>query len=150
MTFRARHALPILGCLTPLFACSRDLTLHVNSQRCYHLHYSKATKDDPGALFAEFVLIEPGVDSGDVRSGASVRDTSGFWKMFLVGGRWQHDSANLVLRFSNGFSGVVYRFEAAAGDTLKGQMRFLYDVVNQRPPQRRWSPPISGARMRIS
>ena len=127
-------ALALFACLAFISSCRRDLTLRISAERCFLLTYSQIGTEDPHSLFAEDVALEPGTDSGEVRSGASARDTSGFWRMFLLGAHWQRDSADLVLHFSNGFSAVVYRFRPTDGDTLKGQLQFLYDVVDQQPP----------------
>ena len=120
--------------LASLSGCGRVPRISISADRCYLLLYGQSSADKPSQLFAQFVALEPGIDSGEVRSGPDRGDTTGFWRMFEVGGHWQRDSTDLVIRFSNGSSDVVYRFSPASAQTLKGEMRFLYDVVDQRPP----------------
>ncbi len=112
-------------------SCTARSTFPITSQRCYRLEYDNS---DASSSFAEFVLLEPGTDSGEVRSGRARGDTSRFWRMFLVDGQWKRDGEHLILDFSNGFSGVTYRLDAQGAQSLEGEMRFLYDVVDQRPP----------------
>ena len=85
-------------------------------------------------MFAEFVLLEPGKDSGEVLSGRAPEDTTRFWRMFLIGGEWRREGERVVLNFSNGFSGVRYRLMPRDDGSLTGEMLFLYDVIDQRPP----------------
>ena len=110
-------------------SCSVRPPLRISSESCYRLDYGGSNSKDLRTRFAAFVLLEPGTDSGSIRSGPPSR----FWQMFLIGGRWRREGGALVLHFTNGFSGVRYHFDQAGPDTLKGEMQFEYDVVGQSP-----------------
>src|SRR5258708_5473809 len=117
-----------------LTGCAQGWSRRVDVEQCYRLTYEHRAHDDPNQMLARFVAIEPGKDSGAVRSGTSPSDPSStFWRMFLVGGYWARVDRALELEFSNGFSAMSYRFSEIAGDTLRGQMQFYYDVVGQSP-----------------
>jgi hypothetical protein len=114
--------------------------LRIPAEVCYEFAYpdlSRTTRPAPNAdlLYAQFAMLQPGTDSGGVRTGTAKR--SQFWEMFLVGGRWVARRDSMQLRFSNGFSGVVYQLGRDIGDTISGSVRFNYDVVGQSPPPER-------------
>ena len=119
-----------LTCLALTASCGVRPGLRIASERCYRLDYGASYPGDLSSRFATFIVLEPGTDSGSIRSGPPSR----FWEMFLVGGRWQREGTALVLHFSNGSSGVRYHFAQTESDTLKGAMQVLYDVVGQSPP----------------
>lgn len=106
---------------------------HSQTVTCYHLSYRASGQDDPAQLFAEYVAVHNAPDHL-VRSGMGPTRPQDFWRMFLVGGTWDQRGDTLSLHFTNGFSGVLYKFTPASADSLSGQVWFLYDVVDERPP----------------
>jgi hypothetical protein len=98
---------------------------------CYRMAYAPTPGDDEGVPFADYVALDPGPDRV-ARSGTE--QPSGFWWMFLIGGSWQRRGDTLDVRFTNGFSGVRYLLAPTSGAALSGQVWFLYDVVDERPP----------------
>jgi len=135
--FNTRHALACAVALSlpdVTSASAQALPSPIARDQCYHFLYPDSARDSLPDRFAEFVLLKPGTDSGAVLSGVGKTHSRAFWRMFLLGGRWERQARHLVLHFTNGFSDVVYLFDTTHRDTLNGQIRFLYDVVDQRPP----------------
>src|SRR2546425_865512 len=98
---------------------------------CYRLVY--VGDRAAGNNFAEYVAVHTAHDSV-IRSGMGPDKLQDFWRMFLIGASWQQHQDTLILNFTNGFSGVLYRLTPTGNDSLSGQVAFLYDVVDQRPP----------------
>lgn len=98
---------------------------------CYRMAYAPVPHDSSGAVFADYLALDPGPDNV-ARSGTE--RPNNFWWMFVAGGSWQRRGDTLEVRFSNGFSGVRYLLAPAGGAALKGQVWFLYDVIDERPP----------------
>jgi hypothetical protein len=109
---------------------------------CYRLFYG-AGEDHPDQLFAEYVAVHSAHDSV-VRSGMGPDKPERFWRMFLVGATWEQHRDTLILHFTNGFSGVLYKLTPVQQDSLSGQVWFLYDVVDRRPP------PVAVAAKRVA
>jgi hypothetical protein len=124
----------ILG-LVPLAACApaagQDVVAKVPGAQCYRLEYEPGKAARLAESYAEYVALAP---DGDVRSGMGPGRSREFWGMFLLDASWTRRADTLALSFSNGFSGVSYRLAPDASGTLRGEVAFLYDVVDQRPP----------------
>jgi hypothetical protein len=54
--------------------------------------------------------------------------------MFLTGATWERNADTLLLHFTNGFSGVLYKLTPAMRGAMTGRVWFLYDVINEQPP----------------
>jgi len=110
---------------------------------CYRLAYPSGGRDDPSELFADYIEIQTAHDR-IARSGMGPGKSLRFWRMFLIGGTWDRSKDTLIVHFTNGFSGVRYELQPAGKDSLSGQVTFLYDVVDQRPPPS----PVTAFRLR--
>ena len=110
---------------------------------CYRLAYPSAGHNDPIQLFAEYIEIQTAHDK-IARSGVGRGSSLQFWRMFLTGGTWEQRADTLIVHFTNGFSGVRYELQPVGKDSLGGQVAFLYDVVDQRPPPS----PVTALRLR--
>jgi hypothetical protein len=99
---------------------------------CYHLTYP-ASADGASSGYAEYVAVDTAGDSV-VRSGVGPGKSLEFWQMFLSGATWERHADTLLLHFSNGASGVLYKLTPAMGTSMRGRVWFLYDVINQQPP----------------
>lgn len=110
---------------------------------CYRLAYTSGGRDDLSKLFAEYIEVQTAHDR-IARSGMGPGKSLQFWRMFLIGGTWDQSKDTLIVHFTNGFSGVRYELQPLGNDSLSGQVTFLYDVVDQRPPPSR----VTASRLR--
>src|SRR5438477_10164176 len=110
---------------------------------CYRLAYGSERRDDAGQLFAEYIEVQTAHDR-IARSGVGPDKSQEVWRMFLVGRTWDRRADTLIVHFTNGFRGILYRLAPVGTDSLSGQVTFLYDVVDQRPPPS----PVIASRLR--
>jgi hypothetical protein len=123
-----------LGIALPLLLTAGRSALAQNTPdtaTCYRLAY--VGDRAAGNNFAEYVAVHTAHDSV-IRSGMGPDKRQDFWRMFLIGATWERHQDTLILNFTNGFSGVLYRLTPTGKDSLSGQVAFLYDVVDQSPP----------------
>lgn len=129
-------ALSILACAIPSrgHAQTRRQVASSHLAVCYRASYTRPTNGIDSTMLPPRIELGVGRDSGAVRSAVARGDTLGFWRMFLVGGRWARNGRDSVqLNFTNGFSSVVVGL-AIRGDSLEGTTTFYYDAVGQPIP----------------
>ena len=128
----SRRALVLL---IALFAIGRSAFTQSapDTSVCYRLAYRSGGREDPSQLFAEYIEVQTAHDR-IARSGMGPGKSLEFWRMFLNGGTWEQSKDTLFVHFTNGFSGVRYELQPLGRDSLLGQVAFLDDVLDQRPP----------------
>jgi hypothetical protein len=105
--------------------------VHLTSE-CYHLTYS----DTSGALLADYVALDLNPDR-EARSGVASGTRDDFWRMFLVGAKWERSRDTLHLHFTNGFSTVEYTLHGLPGRVHRGIAQVHYDFVGAGVPTKR-------------